>query len=358
MKTAIVYDRVNKWGGAERVLLALHQLFPKAPLYTSLFHDKRASWAKVFPNVVPSFLNRLPFLRSRHELVPFLMPIVFENFDFSEYDLVISVTSEAAKGIRTSGKTKHVCYCLTPTRYLWHAEELMIGKSFKSKLIKPIINYLKDWDKKAAKRPDLFIAISNTVKERIKRYYKRDSLVVYPPVDLSIFKNVRNTKKSDSYLIVSRLVKHKMVELAVDCFNNLPYKLTIVGTGKDEEFLKSKAKRNIKFLGQVSDKKLLIEYQKARALIFPQEEDFGLVALEAQAVGVPVIAFGKGGARETVIEGKTGIFFNKQTVESLSVAIEKFEKMSFDKNVLFKNAKRFSIGRFKKEFRKTITQLL
>lgn len=358
MKTAIVYDRVNKWGGAERVLLALHEVFPNAPLYTSLYHPKKAPWAKVFPKIIPSFLNRLTLLQDKHEIIPFLMPIAFESFDFDEFDLVISVTSEAAKGIKTSGKTKHISYCLTPTRYLWHAKNLLIGNSFKAKLISPVTNYLKAWDKRAARRPHHMIAISKVVRDRIKKYYKRDVKVIYPPLDLSIFKKAKRKNKPENFLVVSRLVKHKMIELVINVFNELPHKLTIIGSGREEKFLKSKANKNIKFLGQVSDKKLLEEYQKAKALIFPQEEDFGLVALEAQAMGVPVIAYKKGGAVETVIDGITGVFFSSQTSKSLKNAIESFERIIFDRKVLRKNAERFSKVRFKKEFVKTIRELL
>jgi len=184
MKVAIVYDRVNKWGGAERVLLVLHKMFPDAPLYTSVYDEKSAPWAGVFPKIITSFLQYLPFAKNNHELLPFLMPLAFESFDFSGFDLVISVTSEAAKGIITKPETLHVCYCLTPTRYLWsHHDQYFKNTIFKI-LSKPFIVYLKKWDKIAAQRPDRMIAISTEVKNRIKKYYQREVKIVFPPVNV------------------------------------------------------------------------------------------------------------------------------------------------------------------------------
>ncbi len=358
MKVALVYDRVNKWGGAERVLLTLHEMFPDACLYTSLYNPKRASWAKVFPKVIPSFLQKMPFFNTKHELLPIFMPLAFESFDFSEYDLVISVTSEAAKGIITKPDSFHVCYCLTPTRYLWsHYHEYFKNPVFRF-ISKPFVDYLKIWDKIASQRPDIMIAISSEVKRRIKKYYGRDSEIIYPPVDLEKFDigslkiNEGNYRKKKYYLIVSRLVPYKKVDLAIEAFNCLGYPLLIVGTGSEEKRLKKMAKKNIRFAGFVKDKELVEKYAGAIAFIYPQEEDFGITALEAQALGVPVIAFRKGGAVDTVVEGKTGVFFGKQTKDSLINAVKLFERMDKRglKNYCFANAKRFSKERFKKEF--------
>lgn len=350
-KVAIVYDRVNKWGGAEHVLLALHEMFPEAPLYTSVYDEKNAKWAKVFPKVATSFLQKFPFAKSNHEFLAPLMPLAFESFDFSEFDLVISVTSEAAKGIKTGPNTLHICYLLTPTRYLWsHEDQYFKGQAFKV-FTKPITSYLKKWDKKASKRPDVMIAISTEVQKRIKKYYKRKSQLIFPPVNVPLLHN-NGTKEKKYYLIVSRLVGYKKVDLAIDVFNKLELPLIIVGTGREEKRLKSKSKKNIKFVGQVSEKELVKHYQNAKALIMPQEEDFGIVSVEAQAVGTPVIAFRKGGATDTVIDGKTGVLFNEQNVESLTRAIAKFEKIRFNHKYLVKNAQRFSKSVFKKEFLK------
>jgi len=348
-KIAIVYDRVNKWGGAERVLLTLHEMFPKAPLYTSVYDEKNAPWAKVFPKVYTSFLQNIPFAKSNHEFLAPLMPLAFKSFNFDNYDLVISVTSEAAKGIKTRIGTLHICYCLTPTRYLWSGYPEYFSHPIVRFASQPIINYLRKWDKKTAKKPDVMIAISSEVQKRIKRYYNRKSNIIFPPVKLSIDRSI-DTNYKKHYLVVSRLVGYKKVDLAVKTFNELGYPLVVVGTGREESKLKSIAKRNIKFIGQVSDKELIKYYQKAKALIMPQEEDFGIVAVEAQSFGVPVIAYKKGGAQDTVIDGKTGVLFNSQTVDSLIKAIAKFDKISFNHRYLVKNAKKFSKENFKSRF--------
>jgi glycosyltransferase involved in cell wall biosynthesis len=353
MKVAIVYDRVNKWGGAERVLLTLHEMFPDAPLYTSVYNSKSAVWAKVFPFVLPSFINNIPGAKSRHELLAPLMPLAFESFNFDDYDLVISVTSEAAKGIITKPKTKHICYCLTPTRYLWsHYDEYFRGLIFKG-VTKPIVSLLKNWDKIAAQRPDVMVAISTEVKNRIKKYYDRDSEIIFPPVEVSKFKKQKDSNQSlqgNYYLIVSRLVSYKRVDLAISAFNDLGLPLVVVGIGNETNKLKMMSKGNIQFKGFISDEKLLGYYQNAKALIFPQEEDFGITPIEAQATGCPVVAYKKGGALDTIVDGRTGVFFERQTKDDLVKAIRRIGKMRFRKNDLIKNAKKFSKERFKKEF--------
>ena len=351
MKVAIVYDRVNKWGGAERVLLAFHEIFPKAPLYTSVYDPTNASWAKVFPEVVTSFLQKIPFARSHHEFFAPLMPFVFESFDFSDFDLVISVTSEAAKGVKTGGKTLHICYCLTPTRYLWSGyNEYFKDGAFKS-VTKPIVSYLRRWDKKAASRPDKIIAISSEVQKRIKKYYQRDSKIIFPPVELSTKRFIDSKRKY--YLVVSRLdYGYKKVDLAIRAFNKLKIPLVIVGTGREERKLKKMAKSNIFFAGKVSEEELHRLYSAARALIMPQEEDFGIVSIEAQSFGIPVIAYKKCGALDTIIPGKTGLLFDNQTIDSLEESVKLFEKKDNTIKSIdcINNAKRFSKGRFEKEF--------
>lgn len=348
-KVAIVYDRVNKWGGAERVLLALHEIYPEAPLYTSVYDPDGAPWAKAFPEVVTSFLQKFPFARSNHELLAPLMPLAFESFDLTRFDLVISVTSEAAKGIRTKPGTLHICYCLTPTRYLWsHADEYFKGLAFKA-VAKPFTDRLRKWDKIASQRPDKIIAISTEVNNRIKKYYDRDSNIIFPPVNTSIIR-INSVTEKKHYLVVSRLVGYKRVDLVIEAFNKLGYPLVIVGTGREEKKLKRMAGNNIKFAGQVSEKELTMYYGSAKALIMPQEEDFGIVAVEAQSFGVPVIAYKKGGAIDTVIPDKTGIFFEEQEPESLITAVRKFERMTFDPKVLKANSNKFSKDKFKREF--------
>ena len=352
MKVAIVYDRVNKWGGAERVLLALHEIFPKAPLYTSIYNPKNAQWSKVFPEVKTSFLQKIPFTKSNHEFLPVFMPLVFASFDFSDFDLVISVTSEAAKGIRSKGKTKHICYCLTPTRYLWSGYKDYFRNPVFKFITKPVVNLLRSWDKRVAMNPERIIAISSEIKKRVKKYYGRDSAIIFPPVDTAKT-GVKNNKTEGSkyFLLVSRLdYGYKKVDLAIDAFNELGLPLVIVGTGREESRLKKMSLGNIKFAGRVNEKKLAEYYSGAKALLMPQEEDFGIVAVEAQSYGVPVIAYKKGGATDTVIDEKTGVFFNKQNPEDLIAAVGKFEKISFNKKAIMSNARKFSKSRFKKEF--------
>jgi glycosyltransferase involved in cell wall biosynthesis len=381
MKVAIVYDRVNKWGGAERVLLALHELFPDAPLYTSVYSPEKALWAKVFPKVVPSFLQQIPLLKSYHELLGWLMPLAYESFNFDEYELVISVTSEAAKGIITKPSTFHLCYCLTPTRYLWSGYDHYLENPpsrlswipFYKYISKPFLSYTKAWDKIAAQRPDEIISISDAVRSRVKKYYNRDSKIVFPLVDIDKFKaNKSKTNKNpevsilvhpkgvprlpgrgfdDGYfLVVSRLVPYKRVDLVIETFNRLNLPLLIVGTGSEERRLKRMAKKNIAFAGFVSEEELVDYYRSAKALIFPQEEDFGITAVEAQAAGIPVIAYKSGGALETVIDGKTGIFFSKQTIDSLIKAVMNFKTIKFKRSDMLKNAEKYSKSAFKKKF--------
>ncbi len=373
MKVALVYDRVNKFGGAERVLLTLHEMFPDASLYTSVYNSESAGWAKVFPKIYTSFIQRIPFAKTRHESLPFLMPIAFEGFNFDSYDLVISITSEAAKGIITKPGTLHICYCLTPTRYLWsHYDQYFSSKGRLAfgwkEMAKPIVNYLRSWDKVASGRPDKIIAISSEVQHRIKKYYDSDSEIIFPPVDIGKIqkiisepltvnrRGIKNGKrktqngKQSYFLIVSRLVAYKKVDLAIEAFNELGLPLIIVGKGREESKLKAMANKNIVFKGFVNDKEIVELMQKANAFIYPQEEDFGITAVEAQAAGCPVIAYKAGGVLDTVIDGITGVFFDKQNKESLVFAVQKFNTLKFNKKELIKNAERFSKDRFKSKF--------
>ena len=362
MKIALVYDRVNKIGGAERVLCALHEIFPDAPLYTAVYNPKQATWARGW-EVHASFLNSFPLARTTHELYPWLTPLAFETLDLSSYDLVISVTSAEAKGIITKPTTAHLCYCLTPTRYLWsdhqlHYERLPV---LLRPLTKPVFSYLRAWDKIASQRPDRMIAISKTVQQRITKYYQRQSEVIYPPVDVEKFRRPAFQGKrlpfEDYFLLVSRLVPYKRLDIAVEAAKALNHPLVIVGTGMDEGRLKRLAGKNVTFVSKLTDGELVLYYQRCRALIFPQEEDFGLTVVEAQAAGKPVIAFNKGGATEIIQEGKTGLFFSRQSATSLIRALREFESTRFDDQDCRRNVLHFNKERFIKEFSSTVEDL-
>lgn len=366
-KVAIVYDRVNKFGGAERVLLTLNEMFPNAPLYTSIYDKKKASWASVFPRVYTSFLQNIPILKNHHQLLGWLMPLAFEQFKFDEYDLVISVTSEAAKGIITGTNTKHICYMLTPTRYLWSGYDFYLNNPpqifkifpFYKIIAWPLLTYLKWWDKVACMRPDKIIAISTEVKKRIKIYYDKDSNIVFPPVTLLNDSNQKNTKLKDSksgeyFFIHGRFEPYKKLDLVLDAFKKNKLPLIVSGSGSEFDRLKTDSYPNIKFIYKPTDEEVVGLYKNAIAFLMPQEEDFGITAVEAQSFGVPVIAYKKGGSLDTVVDGKTGIFFTEQTAESLNTAIAKFDKTNFDRRYLVTNAKHFTKDNFKKNLAKYI----
>ena len=366
MKIALVYDRVNKFGGAERILLTLHKIYPQAPLYTAVYDSKGAPWAKDF-KVIPSFLQKFPLAKKHHEFYPCLTPLAFESFSFDSFDVVISVTSAEAKGIITKPSTLHICYCLTPTRYLWsgcHHYSAHPRYGFFNPLaklfIKPVLSCFRSWDHIASQRVDQYLTISENVKRRIKKYYGRESEVIYPPVDTKKFKargSRLEAQKEDFFLIVSRLVSYKRIDIAVKAFNKLGLPLIIIGNGTERKYLERIAFENIKFLGQnLTDEEVLSYYQSCRALIFPGEEDLGLVSLETQACGKPVTAFKKGGALETIIEGKTGEFFYPQTPEALIKIVSKFDQTKYNSKACRKNALRFDKKIFQKKFKEVVNK--
>ena len=291
------------------------------------------------------------FLRARHEWLAPIAPLAFETHDLSDFDIVISVTSSDAKSVVTKPNQLHICYCLTPTRYFWSGEsEYSTDKKFKL-LPKFIKEYFRSVDLVTSQRPDEYISISSEVRNRVKKYYKRNSQVVYPSIEEKFFtKTPISLDKRDYYLVVSRLVPYKKVDLAISAFNRLGLPLVVIGTGSEEARLKKMAAYNISFVGAVEDRRLIEYYRHAQALVFPQDEDFGLVPLEAQASGTPVIAFAKGGALETVIPNKTGYFFNDQSEESLANAVRQFEKKKFLPEDCVQNAERYNFHNFSSRF--------
>ena len=338
IKIAFVYDWIDKWGGVERVLLHLHSLFPHAHFFTSAVEFKSAQWARPL-TIHSSFLQTFPsFMRSNRALMTSLFPLAFESFRFDEYDLVISITSAFAKGIITKPGTKHICYLLTPPRYLWsHTKDYLSG--IKGLLGRPLLNHLRKWDMAASQRPDGYISLSNTTAERAKLYYNINSSVVYPPFDTSYWDLKKKEMKkpntiSDTkpyYLWVGRMESYKKPKLVLEVAKqDNARNFIFVGTGSLENKLKRTAPHNCQFAGSLSDEELSYLYFHAKALIMPQNEDFGYVSLEAQYHGCPVIAYRKGGACETVIEGESGIFFDEQTVPSLMSQLERYEQISYN----------------------------
>lgn len=362
MKIAIVYDRVNKTGGAERILAALHDIWPDAPLYTAVYSPKGAPWVKNW-KIIPSFLQLFPLARSHHELYPWATSFAFESFSFDSYDVVLSVTSAEAKSIITKPKTLHICYCLTPTRYLWSGVEEyrkdlggMIFIPPFSSLVQKTLRRLRRWDLISAKRPDYYIAISNHVKNRIETYYNEKSIsVIYPPLDMSVFVPGRTHEKGAYDLVVSRFVGYKRLDVVIEAYNRLGLPLVVVGSGRSEYALRSRAKKNIRFVTRyLTDRELVGYYQKCRAFVFAGDEDFGLVASEAQACGKSVLAYINSGISEIVVDGLTGILYDKQTVDSFILALRKLHSGTFSPKACRENARRFSQGKFMKEMKENV----
>mgnify|MGYP001589875155 CR=1 FL=1 len=349
MKIAFVHEYLNQFGGAERMLQVLCAMYPDAPIYT-LFYDANAT-GRVFEGreIRTSFLQKIPFIKQYHYFFPLLMPLAVEQFDFSEFDLVISISASFAKGIITKPQTKHICYCLTPPRFLWDDSQKFLEEFkypyFVKKILPPLVSYLRLWDREAAYRVDEFWAISNFVKDRIKKYYLYDSKIIYPPVNINNFYISKNI--GDYFFIAGRLVSYKRFDIVIKAFNQFGQPLKVAGVGPEMKRLKNIAKGNIEFLGLVSDEKMAKLYSGCKAFIFPQEEDFGITPLETMASGRPVIAYRGGGALETIIEGKTGVFFNEQTGDSLLASLKSFDETKFNPKDSLDQASKFSIEVFK-----------
>lgn len=357
LKIAIVCDWLTNSGGAEKVILAMHKLFPTAPIYTSLYNEKKV---KGFENakIITSGLQKIPGAANKHQLFIGQMPRSFENFNLDEYDIVLSSSHACAKGVITSPATMHVSYCHSPMRYAWENSINYVREYNINPLIKKIapwmIHKLRLWDRVSADRVDHFLTNSNYVKRRIFKYYRKPATVIHPFVNTDKFQ--LSESRDDFYLAVGRLTPYKKFDLIIEAFNKLQLPLKIAGTGVAQKELMKKAGPTIEFLGYVSDTDLTNLYQRTKALIFPQIEDFGIIPLEAMACGCPVIAYAKGGALETVKEGKTGIFFNEQNPSSLSKAIQEFEKQTFNHKHIRKHAENFSETVFTEKLLKYIEE--
>ncbi len=359
LKIALVHDFLIKLGGAERVLKVLADMYPEAPIYTLLYDEQKVG--EIFPKDRMRFssLQRLPrWLRSKQRYLLPSMPKAVEAMDFSSYDIVLSSSSAFAHGIITNTNTKHYCYCHSPMRYAWdwtheYLKENRMGK-VKKTAARLLLNKIRMWDQIAGDRPDQYIANSKTVQRRIKKYYRKDADIIYPPVSIERF-NPRK-KKENFFLIVSTITPYKKIELAVNLFNKLGKELVIIGDGPQRNYLQSIAAPNIHFLGFKSDKEIAEYYRNARAFIFPGEEDFGITPVEAMASGTPVLAYGKGGVTETVVSGVTGEFFSQPTVQSMEQGLARLliNEKKYQMKKMTEQANLFSKDRFIKELRKKI----
>lgn len=355
MKVAIVHDWLTAMGGAEKVVLELYKIFPDAPVYTSVVNFDKIDPKFKEMDIRTTFIQKLPFSKKKYNRYLPLFPLAFEALDLREFDIIISSTASiGVKGVLRDSSSIHICYCHTPPRYAWdfYHEYLSYAGKLQQKLIPFLMHYLRQYDQSSSGRVDYFIANSSIVKERIKKIYRREAEVIFPPVDIERFQ--LSNESEEYYLVVSRLVPYKKVDLVVQACNQLKRKLIVIGDGEEIQKLEQMAGTTIEFLGYQSDK-IVEEYmKKCKAFLFPGYEDFGIAPVEAQACGKPVIAFGKGGALDTVIHKKTGILFEEQSVESLIKAIETFENHSFNPNEIRENAEKFSDQNFKNSIKEII----
>ena len=359
MRVALVHDWLNQYGGAERVLEHLVDTFPGAPIYTSMY------WRKGMPpqyrgwDIRTTWMDRLPGIYRSHQAYLPLYALAFDRLRLGDgqYDLVISNKSGFCHGVST-GDTPHLCYCLSPTRYVWQFDHYAAREQLPSIirwLLRPVVAGLRRWDYRAAQQPNLrFVAISREIQHRIQTFYGQPSTVIYPPVDISRFSPGAGRADADLpggyYLVVSRLIPYKRIDLAVRAFTELGLPLIVVGGGRDQQALEAIAGPTVRFLGHVPDAELPALFARCKAFVFPGYEDFGIAPVEAQAAGRPVIAYRGGGALDTVIEGETGAFFSEPTAASLAEAIRSFDADAVDTDVIRKNAARFSVERFREEF--------
>lgn len=353
---ALAHDWITGMRGGEKVLEVFCELFPAAPIHTLIAFPEKASETIRMHEIRTSFLQRMPFIESRYRSYLPLYPFAIERFDMSGFDLILSSSHAVAKGIRPRPGALHISYVHTPMRYVWDMFDQYFSTAQVGKLKRPLISMiasrLRRWDVRTCNRVHAFIANSEHVRKRIQRHYDRDAVVIYPPVDISRFTVSESSK--DFYLIVSALVPYKKVELAVEAFNRLNLPLRIIGEGPERRKLESLAGASITFEGWREDGEIARAYTECKALLFPGEEDFGIVPVEAMSCGKPVIAFGRGGATETVIPNLSGLHFEEQTVESLTNAVLAFQQQRFDPLQIRKHAERFDKQGFRERIREFV----
>ncbi len=353
MRIALVHDYLMQGlRGAERVLAAIHELYPQAPVYTLLYDEEAmrpmcAGW-----EVRPSFLQRLPAARRLHRRLVPLMPRATESLPLQEFDLILSTSSAWVKSVRFRPDAVHLCFCHSPARFLWFWSEeylaTMPGGSVSRAVARRVLGRLRRWDRATCDRPTRYIANSRLVQGRIREYYGRDSALIYPPVETDRF--LPEDRDEDYFLIVGALNPYKRVDLAVEACNRLGVPLVVIGEGPERERLQALAGPTVRVLGRCEEGEVEQYVARCRAFLMPQEEDFGIAAVEAQSAGRPVLAYAAGGALETVIENETGLFFPEQTPESLADALRRFERTPFDKRRIRENALRFGKERFQREY--------
>jgi len=357
IRVAVIHDWLITYRGGERVLEAILELYPDADIFTLFYNPEKLPGTITRHKIKASFLNRLPGVEKFYRyLLPFF-PMAIERFDLSGYDLVISSSHCVAKGVLPSPKARHLCYCHTPSRYLWDRYQDYFGNNPLEPIIYFIVHWLRSWDVSSSARVDRFVANSTWVQKRIEKYYRRSSEVVFPFAALDRFQ-LSTAAREDYYLVVSALVPYKRIDLAVHACRELDRPLRIIGDGPDLEKLKAVAGPNVTFLGSASGEVLLDAYSKARAMLMPGEEDFGITPLEAMACGTPVVALGRGGALDTVIDGKTGLFFSDPTTESLKEGLVRFEAANYSREACREQAERFTRERFQTGLKRAIDGML
>jgi glycosyltransferase involved in cell wall biosynthesis len=358
-RVAITHHWLTSPGGAEKVLYELHRMYPDAPIYTTAYVPEKFPEFKD-AEIHTTFLNWIPFLKRKHQLFPIFLGLPFKTLDLSKYDLIISNCAAEAKYVRTNRNQLHICYCHTPVRYYWSDYEWRLHNlpfgafNWLARIVFPIVvKPLRQIDYAAAQKVDVFVANSKHIQRRIKKYYHRDSTVIYPPVDTARLEK-KAAGSRDYYLIVGRQVASKRLDVAVDAFNELGLPLKVAGAGEEIARQKPRAKANIEFLGRVSEEDRDRLFAGAKGFIFPPYEDFGMVPVEAMAAGTPVIAYNAGGAPEYVTDGKTGVLFDEQTPESLAAAVKRFEGMKFDEKAVRARSKEFDTTVFVKRMREFV----